>query len=73
MTERQWSRWPGVYRNWPATLFMWAYAIALIVGLFSLRSISDHPWDTVIYIAAVLGWVACSRALAKERPDRHAP
>ena len=52
---------------------MWAYAIALIVGLFALRSISDHPWDTVIYIAAVLGWVACSRALAKERPDRHAP
>ena len=73
MTERQWSRWPGIYRSWPATLFMWAYAIALIVGLFTIRSVSDHPWDTVIYIAAVLGWVACSRALAKHPEDGHAP
>lgn len=65
MADRRWSRWPGLYRSWPATLFMWVYSIVLIGALFAIRSVSDHPWDTVIYIVAVLGWVACGRALAK--------
>jgi hypothetical protein len=45
---------------------MWAYSIVLVGALFAIRSVRDHPWDTVIYVVAVLGWVACGRAFAKD-------
>ena len=73
MTEPRWSRWPGIYRSWPATVFMWAYALALVIGLFAIRSVSDHPWDTVLYVAAVVGWAVCGRALARDQTNRRAP
>jgi hypothetical protein len=46
---------------------MWLYAVALVLGLFAIRSVSDHPWDTVVYVVAVVGWVICGRVLAKDR------
>jgi hypothetical protein len=57
----------GPYRNRWATIFIFAYSLALIVALFSVRFVGTHPWDSVAYFMAVAGWILCARVLTKPR------